>query len=130
MSGWLVSVTTQKLGGGLPSTELYVVAVSEGVAAEEQIREMREVTPHDVVEVETAPTEDTLDRLGVQQGQIKCYSPGLKSLGAEAPRRKERWAGLAFPLSPGTRAPCYRPAQLTGTIEADHGGVEMRPSRD
>jgi hypothetical protein len=76
MSGWLVSVTTQKLSGGLPSTELYVVAVADGLDAKKQLSEAMEVTSQDILEAETALSEDTLKRLGVSQGQIKRYAPG------------------------------------------------------
>ena len=76
MSGWLISVRTQKLSGGLPATELYVAAIADQSEVEEQLREKMEVTPHDVVEVEAALSQGTLERLDVPQGQIKRYSPG------------------------------------------------------
>ncbi|MFC0387962.1 hypothetical protein [Muricoccus vinaceus] len=76
MSGWLISVKSQKLSGGLPTTEVYVAAIADQSEAEEQLREKMEITPHDVVEVEVALSQDTIDRLDVPQGQIKRYSPG------------------------------------------------------
>ena len=76
MSGWLISVKSQKLSGGLPTTEVYVAAIADRSEAEDQLREKMEITPHDVVEVEVALSQDTIDRLDVPQGQIKRYSPG------------------------------------------------------
>jgi len=76
MSGWLISVKTERLSGGLPATEIYIAAIADQSEAEEQLREKMEITPHDVVEVEAALSQGTIDRLDVPQGQIKRYSPG------------------------------------------------------
>ena len=48
--GWIVRVTTKRLGGRLPSVEIYDVAISNAVDAVEAVRRVCGANPDTIVE--------------------------------------------------------------------------------
>lgn len=70
MTGWLIKVPTERMGGGKPMDDLYAVWEGDAVAALALVERSQFLTPDQVPETLTTLSESTLLGLGLTQGQV------------------------------------------------------------
>lgn len=71
MTGWLIKVPTERMGGGEPMDDLYAVGESDPAVAIGAVGKAIDLTPDQVPETVTSLTEATLRGLGVAHGQVR-----------------------------------------------------------
>ena len=71
MSGWIISVKTERLGGGDPLTQYYGVRISDKEEAIAALRKALGATPDEVVRAEVPKPDEYFDFLEIEGGKAR-----------------------------------------------------------